>query len=83
MTDFAIKGSRPLLESVGSTGKLNDLKRSDDVIYLAFNISGDTRNCLQLLAPTTVHETILAEVVDAISLVVLENSQLIYHNHMF
>jgi len=60
--DFAIKGSRPLLPRVGSLGKLRDLQRSDDVVFLSVGTPDDTRKCLTLVAPQTVHETIIAEV---------------------
>ena len=62
LTEFAIKGSRPLMPSVGSAGKLRDLQKSDDVIFLSVGTSDDTRKCLSLVAPQTVHETIIAEV---------------------
>ena len=60
--DFAIKGSRPLLPRVGSLGKLRDLQKSDDVVFLSVGTPDDTRKCLTLVAPQTVHETIIAEV---------------------
>ena len=62
LSEFAIKGSRPLLPSVGSAGKLRDIRKSDDVIFLSVGTSDDTRKCLSLVAPQTVHETIIAEV---------------------
>ena len=62
LSDFAIKGSRPLLPRVGSMGKLRDLQRSDDVLFLSVGTTEDTRKCLGLVAPQTVHETIIAEV---------------------
>ncbi|KAL5267796.1 hypothetical protein ACHWQZ_G004742 [Mnemiopsis leidyi] len=80
LTEFAIKGSRPLMPSVGSAGKLRDLQKSDDVIFLSVGTSDDTRKCLSLVAPQTVHETIIAEVTNDGIVMVDKNTRPTYIN---
>ena len=47
---------------MGSLGKLNDLKKNEDVVFLTKDLDEEFTGCLKELAKTMIHETIIAEV---------------------
>jgi len=62
LSDFAIAGSRPFLMSMGSLGKFNDLKRSEDVIFSLKSPTLEMKMCSSIAVTHIIHQTLITEV---------------------
>lgn len=62
LSDFAVAGSRPFLMSMGSLGKLNDLRKTEDVIFSLKSPTPEMKLCSNIAVTHIIHQTLITEV---------------------